>query len=148
MKKLFSHQNLIQPFERISMIKFSHVIYYIKDIEGTLKFYQNAFGITSRYVHESGSYAELETGAVALAFVTENMIDTLLPNGYYKNDPTKVPAGCEIVFTSNNVQETFENALKAGATQVAAPEVKPWGQTVAYVRDPEGILVEIASVMA
>jgi hypothetical protein len=30
---------------------------------------------------------------------------------------------------------------------IASPELKPWGQTVAYVRDFNGILVEIASDM-
>lgn len=130
------------------MLKLSHVIFYVKDMQATLKFYENAFDIKTRYIHEGGVYAELETGATSLAFITEKAIDTMLPGGYYKNDPAKMPAGCEIVFTSANVQETFENAIKAGATKVSNPEVKPWGQTVAYVRDPEGILVEIASVMA
>jgi lactoylglutathione lyase len=31
--------------------------------------------------------------------------------------------------------------------QVAEPKTKPWGQTVAYVRDPDGVLVEIGSEM-
>ncbi|MCA1731280.1 MAG: VOC family protein, partial [Actinobacteria bacterium] len=35
------------------------------------------------------------------------------------------------------------SAMEAGATGVAEPKIKPWEQTVAYVRDPNGVLVEI-----
>jgi lactoylglutathione lyase len=35
--------------------------------------------------------------------------------------------------------------VDAGAAPLSAPAIKPWGQTVAYVRDPFGTLVELAS---
>ena len=38
-------------------------------------------------------------------------------------------------------------AERAGATAEAAPETKPWGQTVAYVRDNRGFLVELCTPM-
>ena len=41
----------------------------------------------------------------------------------------------------------FRSVLEAGATRVAEPKTKPWGQIVAYVRDPDGVLVEIGSQM-
>lgn len=46
-----------------------------------------------------------------------------------------------------NVPVAFTNAVNAGAISVVEPKVKPWGQTVAYVRDIDGILIEIASLM-
>jgi lactoylglutathione lyase len=33
----------------------------------------------------------------------------------------------------------------AGATRYVNPIDKPWGQTVAYVRDANGILIELAT---
>ena len=38
-------------------------------------------------------------------------------------------------------------AVQAGATLVQAPEAMPWGQTVAYVADPDGFLVELCTPM-
>ena len=38
-----------------------------------------------------------------------------------------------------------ERRFAAGAIVVAPPTTKPWGQTVAYVRDLEGMLVEICT---
>jgi uncharacterized glyoxalase superfamily protein PhnB len=55
--------------------------------------------------------------------------------------------GCEISFTAKDVHKSLNHAVKAGAELVSSPEEKPWGQTVAYVKDANGILVEIASDM-
>jgi uncharacterized glyoxalase superfamily protein PhnB len=53
----------------------------------------------------------------------------------------------EIAFLTEDVNAAFHIALEAGATSVAEPITKPWGQTVAYVRDRDGMLVEIGSQM-
>lgn len=58
-----------------------------------------------------------------------------------------MPAGIEVGFVAENVPAVFANALEAGAVAVAEPKVKLWGQTVAYVRDLDGILIEICSPM-
>ena len=39
----------------------------------------------------------------------------------------------------------YARAVEAGAAPLAEPAVKPWGQTVAYVRDPDGVLVELGT---
>ena len=39
----------------------------------------------------------------------------------------------------------FARAVENGASALAEPKEQPWGQVVAYVRDPFGTLVEIAS---
>ena len=41
----------------------------------------------------------------------------------------------------------FERAVKAGAALLKAPASKPWGQ-VAYVRCPDGRLVELCTAIA
>jgi lactoylglutathione lyase len=43
------------------------------------------------------------------------------------------------------VDEPPAAALDAGCESLAAPEDKPQGQRVAYVRDPFGTLVELAT---
>lgn len=126
---------------------FSHVIFYVADIKLSLTFFKKAFDFETKFVHESGAYAELTTGSTTLAFVSEDLASSNLPNGYKKNSNKEPPIGCEIVFTSKDVEGLYQKALKSGATDVAPPKQKPWGQTVAYVRDPNGILVEIGSLI-
>ena len=36
-------------------------------------------------------------------------------------------------------------ALAHGATELAPPATKPWGQVVSYVRCPDGTLVELCT---
>ncbi len=127
------------------MIKFTHTIFYVKDIPGALAFYKSAFNIEPRFVHESGEYAELETGSTVIAFASEELGHANLPNGYTPNDINKLPLACEIVFTVDDLESVYQKALQEGAINIAGPSLKPWGQTVAYVRDLNGILIELAS---
>ena len=55
-------------------MQFGYTILYVDDVPATLAFYGQAFGLTTRYMHESGSYGELETGATALAFVSHTLL--------------------------------------------------------------------------
>jgi hypothetical protein len=41
----------------------------------------------------------------------------------------------------------FARAVAAGATALVAPQVMPWGQTVAYLRGVEGMLIALATPM-
>jgi len=44
-----------------------------------------------------------------------------------------------------DVEAATARAIEAGATQLVAPTQKPWGQTIAYVRDLNGFLVELCT---
>lgn len=43
------------------------------------------------------------------------------------------------------MEKVYEKAIKAGAESVYKPSKKPWGQTMSYVRDPDGHLVSFSS---
>ena len=121
-----------------------YVIAYVPDVAATVAFYEAAFGLAQRFVHESGTYAEMETGATALAFVEEGFA-AASGHGFRQNRPDAPAAGIEIALVTDHVTAANATALAAGAEAVHAPEQKPWGQTVSYVRDLNGILVELCS---
>lgn len=127
-------------------MKLGYVIIYVKSVEETVAFYERAFAQTRRFVHESGQYAELETGATALAFADESMgpAGKVAPN---RASSAQAP-GAEIGLVTKDVEAAFAKAIAAGATPVSPPTTKPWGQTVSYVRDNNGFLVEICSPIA
>lgn len=124
-------------------MKLGYVIVYVPDVAATVAFYERAFGLTPRFVHDSG-YAQMETGATALAFAAEGLVSGTY-DGYRRNRPGDAPAGAEVGLISADVAASFERAVAAGAVPVVAPIQKPWGQTVSYVRDLNGFLVEICS---
>ena len=129
-------------------MRFGYTIAYVEDPERSAAFWEKAFGLKRRFVDESGQYAELETGATTLAFASNKLGETNLPDGFYRNNPAELPAGIEVALVAEDVEAAFRRALEAGAAEVAAPKTKPWGQTVAYVRDPDGVLVEIGDEVA
>ena len=124
-------------------MRFAYAIAYVEDPERSAAFWERAFGLKRRFVDGSGQYAEMETGATTLAFASNALGESNLPAGFRRNDPTEPPAGMEMALVAEDVEAAFRRALEAGATAVAGPKSKPWGQTVAYVRDPDGVLVEI-----
>jgi catechol 2,3-dioxygenase-like lactoylglutathione lyase family enzyme len=126
---------------------FDYTILYVADVQKTVSFYQQAFGLEPRLVHESLSYAEMHSGADSgehvLAFAELSFIQGMLPVEIQPNKPHGPAAGFQISFRTPDVTQAYEKAIAAGAVAVAPPETKPWGQEVAFVRDIDGILVEL-----
>jgi lactoylglutathione lyase len=125
--------------------RLGYLIVYVPDVARSVDFYERAFGVVRRFVHPSGQYAELETGPTALAFADE----TFTPSRgvFARNRPDEPAAGVEVAFVVEDVHAAFARALTCGAAEALAPTVKPWGQTVAYVRDLNGVLVELCTAM-
>jgi lactoylglutathione lyase len=123
-------------------MRFGYTILYVGDVPASVEFYERAFGLERRLLHESGQYAELETGSTALAFAAYDLAAENLPG---LPEPDSARAGFEVCFVTEDVAAGYSRAVEAGAAPVSEPGRKPWGQDVAYVRDPDGVLVEIAS---
>jgi lactoylglutathione lyase len=126
-------------------VRFGYTILYVRDVSASLDFYERAFGQRRRFLHESGQYAELETGGTALAFAALELAASNLPGVFRPAAAGKSAPAFEVCFVSEDVGGAFERAVREGAEPVTPPQTKPWGQDVAYVRDPDGTLVEIAS---
>lgn len=126
-------------------MKLGYAILYVRDVPRSVAFYEDAFGLERKFVHEAGMYAEMATGATTLAFAANGLAKSNLPMAFRENTPTGRPAGFEVAFTTDDVAAAYEHAVISGATAVSPPTTKPWGQIVAFVRDEDGILVELCS---
>jgi lactoylglutathione lyase len=129
-------------------MNFAYTIIYVTDVASSLSFFEAAFGLQRRFLHESGAYGELDTGATALAFVDHATARDSVGQDYIKAAESALPLGMEIAFSTADVSAAFVRAVQAGAVPIAAPVTKPWGQAVAYVRCPDGCLVELCTPMA
>jgi lactoylglutathione lyase len=124
---------------------FGYTIAYVPDVPASLAFFERAFGLARKFLHESGLYGELDTGATTLAFAAHAMGDGHFPQGFVKASSSPQPLGMELALVTTEVRRAHDHALACGAREIAAPEEKPWGQTVSYVRCPDGLLVELCS---
>ena len=125
-------------------MRFGYTIIYVPDVANAVTFYERAFGLVRRFMHESGQYAEMETGETALAFAGEDLISQTC-HSFRPNRTSDAPPGSEVAFVTEDVDAAFIHAIAAGAISTVEPHQKPWGQTVAYVRDLNGYLVELCS---
>ncbi len=124
---------------------FAYTIVYVPDVERTLAFYEAAFGLERRFLSDSGDYGELLTGSTTLSIAAEALAEESVGPDFARLRPDQPPSALEIAFTTDDVAGLLAQALTAGATIVLEPTEKPWGQTVAYVRDLNGLLVELCT---
>lgn len=125
---------------------FAYTIIYVADVPESLKFYQDAFGLQTSFLHPSQQYGELTTGETKLAFASHALVSENVPVSYRPVEkPEWEPVGVEIALMTDDVESGYRRAISAGATAISKPARKPWGQTVAYVRDLNGMLVQICS---
>jgi lactoylglutathione lyase len=124
-------------------MRFGYTILYVDDVAASLDFYERALGQRRRMLHESGQYGELDTGETTLAFASHELAAANLPQAFRPAAIAETPF--EVCFVTDDVARAHKRALDAGATPVSEPQRKPWGQEVAYVRDPDGTLIEIAT---
>jgi catechol 2,3-dioxygenase-like lactoylglutathione lyase family enzyme len=129
------------------MIKFSYTILYVQDVTKTIEFYEKAFGLKRKFIAPNNEYGELSTGDTTLSFASVELAKSNFKHGFTQSSRKGTPFAFEIAFTTENVDETYNAAIKAGATAEAPAEWKPQGQTVAYVRDPDGFIIEICTAM-
>jgi lactoylglutathione lyase len=128
-------------------MQLGYTIVYVADPGAALAFFERAFGLSRRFLHETGTYGELETGSTTLAFAQHDIARDNLGHDYVAADASPAPLGMEIGLLSADVPAAVQRAVAAGATLLKAPATKPWGQTVAYVRTPDGTLVELCTPM-
>ncbi len=121
------------------------VILYVADPGEAVAFYERAFGMGRGLMVPDGSYAELDTGSTTLAFASNELAESHFPGGFRRGDAHEPPFNSELALIFDDVPAAWQRALDAGCVSLAEPERKPQGQTVGYVRDPFGTLLEIAS---
>lgn len=117
-----------------------YVILIVDDLDRTLSFYTQVLGL--RLGHRSGEYAQLDTGTTRLGFYTRTAMAQAL--GFSLTKPAADAAGFELGFKVTDVDAAYTELIEKGAAATTPPTTRPWGQRTAYVRDPDGHLIELA----
>ncbi|MFD3681300.1 VOC family protein [Streptomyces sp. NPDC058613] len=115
----------------------------VDDVTAAVKFYKEAFGLSKVFADPDGTFTVLGNGS-------EGSLETgvLLAVEHWskiEDFTSQSPAGgFRIGLEVDDVEAAFRKAVKAGATSAKEPLVRPWGQKVAIVFDPNGVIVELA----
>ncbi|MEH7271346.1 VOC family protein, partial [Bacillus toyonensis] len=89
------------------------------------------------------TYIEFNTGTTILAMNTRQDVKEL--TGLPLTEGELQSSHFELGFVVENVQETIEQFREQGIKILVEPIVKPWGQTISYIADPDGNYIEICS---
>jgi lactoylglutathione lyase len=117
-----------------------YVILIVEDLDRALEFYTRVMGLNLG--HRSGDYAQLDTGVMRLALYTRSAMAKTL--GMALERPSSNAPGFEIGFKVDDVDAAVSDLRARGAAVVVPPTDRFWRQRTAYVRDPDGHLIELA----
>lgn len=137
----------IENLKLITMVKYNYTILYVQDVTKSIDFYERAFGFKRKFIAHDNAYGELGTGNTVLSFASVELAKSNLKRGLIKSSNRNKPFAIEIGFATDNVERVYDNAINEGAVSEAPAKRKPQGQTVAYVRDLDGFLIEICTPM-
>lgn len=93
-------------------MKLGYTILYVPDVAASLAFFERAFGLKIRFLHESGTYGELVTGATTLSFAAHELGDANFPGGHVYANTSPQPLGMEVALVTENVAAAHTRAGK------------------------------------
>ena len=121
-------------------MEFVNQVIYVDNVEETLDFYYQAFGLTTFSLSEDAEFGELGVGNMKLAFATHPFAQAHFKQSYIRSHPKQPALGFELRFHCSNLSESYDKAVLAGAEPLHPPAHKN-NQNYAYVRAIEGTLV-------
>lgn len=130
------------------MVKFGYTILYVSDVTKSIEFYEKSFGFNRKFITPENDYGELDTGQTSIAFASIELGKSNLKDGFIESDLDQKPFAIELGFVTDNVEEITKLAEQNGAKIIEEAKQKPWGQTVAYIRDMDGFLIEVCTPMS
>ncbi len=123
----------------------THTRLLVDHFADCFRFYRDIIQMTPKWGDENGGYASFESpdGQVALAlFVRQAMTDVLGTGSLPVNPPGQ--DRFMLVFGFENVDAEVQRIRQQGGEILLGPKDFPdWGYRGAYLRDPDGNLVEL-----
>ena len=77
-------------------MRFGYTIVYVPNVDESLRFFTAAFGLARKFLHESATYGELDTGETTLAFASHELGAMNFPAGHVSASASVHPLGVEI----------------------------------------------------
>lgn len=140
---LINYNLVFKPKVGVKQVKLTmkYIILYVNDFEKTMSFYKDILGLQIKM--QQDTYVEFDTGVTTLSINTRKSVKEEI--GLDVPELTSSTQTFEIAFVVEDVSATIEKLREQGVQIIKEPATKPWGQTVAYVADPDGHFIEICT---
>lgn len=118
------------------MIESAFPILEVRDLPRALAFYRDALGaeLVYGFPDDDPVYVSLRAGSSSLGI------------GLAEDAAPGVPSNLLLWFYVDDVDRVAAEVVAAGATMLEEPADQPWGERVAFVADPFGTRVRLATM--
>lgn len=120
------------------MNKLYAVCLLVENFEKSLAFYRAILGLTMN--SQDGKYADFKLGETLLAIFQKDEATVMFPNKHMTTG-----GGCVLAYQVVDVQKACDDLTKKGVEIFEGPKTTPWGQNVAYFKDPDNNIWEITT---
>ncbi|MBI2867526.1 MAG: VOC family protein [Chloroflexi bacterium] len=132
---------------------FNHASITVSNLERSIQFYCENFGMELRRKTEGGGIAQVITGypgahlKIAFLKLKENYVELIEYVHPESKRPevieTKDVGGCHLSFASDNIYQDYETMKAKGIRFKSPPTVTSRGKASCYGLDPDGITFEL-----
>ena len=110
----------------------------VNDFEKSLTFYRDVIGLQVNSTE--GKFADFKLEGTSLAIFEKSTATSM-----FSKEHMGQGGGIVLAFQVENVQKTCD-ILKSKEVQIfEGPKTTPWGQTVAYFKDPDNNIWEVST---
>ena len=107
----------------------------VSDVPASTRYYRDVLGLA--VIRDKDGYVELESGGVRLALYSRAALAKLL------GVPVDRLGPIDLSFHVDDADRAFSELVERGAEPLVTPRTMPWGHRLAFLRDPEGNLIEV-----
>lgn len=110
----------------------------VEDLAVSQDFYQNKLNFPVKST-DTG-FVEFQLGETPLAIFEKKHAVAMFPNKYMAS-----PGGAVIALRVEDMAKTCEELKSKNIEIFEGPKTTSWGQTVAYLHDPDGHIIELTN---
>ncbi len=110
----------------------------VEDFEKSLKFYKDVLGLKVKS-QEGNQFAGFELEGTELAIFQKDGATAMFPKEFMGTG-----GGVNIGFQINDIHQACEELTSRGVQIFEGPKTTPWGQKVAYFKDPDSNIWEVS----
>ncbi len=119
------------------------IILYVADQQKSKNFYAAILGKQAT-LDVAGMTEFILRDGLKLGLMPENGIAKILQDKTpHPNSGNGIPR-CELYILLENIEEVFNKAIQAGATEISPIQDRDWGDSVGYLADFDGHIIAFA----
>ncbi len=110
----------------------------VENLETSRQFYEDKLGLTIN--SQDIGFVDYKLGETPLALFEKKSATAMFPSKYMR-----ASGGVVIALQVDDVGKTCADLKAKGVEIFEGPKLTSWGQTVAYLHDPDGNIIELTS---